>query len=46
MNFQDRYNSEKEEGIKADPNKITLSNDAYAIAELLNNIEQRLLNSK
>lgn len=44
MNFEDKYNSEKEEADKPEPDKTTLSNEAYAIAELLNDIKHKLQN--
>ena len=38
MDFKDKYNSEQEEAKKADPSKTTISNEAYAIGEILRDI--------
>jgi hypothetical protein len=46
MGFKDRYISETENQTNPDPKKVVLSNDAYAVGEMLENIFIELRNSK
>ncbi len=42
MKFEDKYISTDENNKKADTSKITLSNDAYAIGEMLQTLINKI----
>ncbi len=39
MELREKYNSQKEEQEKPDPKKITISNEAYAILEAIEQLK-------
>jgi len=42
MEFKDKYISNKENSVKPDAKKMVLSDDAYAISEMINVLIQRI----
>lgn len=42
MKFQEKYNSIEEETEKSDPSKLTISNEAFALGEMMQVIVNQL----